>query len=382
MATADIGDWLDYELATANGQGWLEDHMNPYREMKEDRNTTRHSLGDTIPPNPILTQRDSLGDTIPPNPILTQKDERTMRNLEKEIEGLERTIQSMWTHINQEKKQVKPLLKPRDIPVLELRHLSGVEGAGRLGVFLSQVENCSQDTQERQQIVNMRVDASLAMFVQNVLRRGYMSWGEFKLHLTSELTDQSEERILDCLNDFNYTCDEDPIEFVSHLKCKLALLEVNSGEDDVPNRERLIKKKLIKGMPKESRDRLELYMDPNMSLRKFLRKLNTERLVVMSHRREKVNVVEPPRLFHEPRQNWSAPNRTQGQANSNRKREQPRQWPQRNRYCPYCRASNHTVAECYRKPRPGSCYDCLRMGCRQGQPGCPGRVHMMRGRLI
>ena len=55
----------------------------------------------------------------------------------------------------------KPLLKPRDVPIMELWHLRGEEGEGILGVFFSQIEQCSQDWEERQRIVLSRVDAQL-----------------------------------------------------------------------------------------------------------------------------------------------------------------------------------------------------------------------------
>ena len=97
-----------------------------------------------------------------------------------------------------------------------------------------------------------------------------MSWEKFKKRLTTELTDQSEDRIYDSLNDLKYTCDEDPVEFVTSLKCKLALLEVKIKSGEVPKTDQLIKNKLLKGMPKASRERLELYLDENVTLKRFM----------------------------------------------------------------------------------------------------------------
>ena len=87
----------------------------------------------------------------------------------------------------------------------------------------------------------MRVDTPLALFTQSILNREVMSWENFKKRLTTELTDQSEDRIFNSLNDLKYTCDEDPIEFVTSLKCKLALLEVQTRSEEMPNTEQLIK---------------------------------------------------------------------------------------------------------------------------------------------
>ena len=90
-------------------------------------------------------------------------------------------------------------------------------------------------------MVQMRVDTPLALFTQSILNREVMSWENFKKRLTTELTDQSEDRIFNSLNDLKYTCDEDPIEFVTSLKCKLALLEVQTRSEEMPNTEQLIK---------------------------------------------------------------------------------------------------------------------------------------------
>lgn len=359
-------------MATALFQSWLEDDLGLSRgELKDSKIDNQWS-----------------NSAIPRTTTMSPPDARVVENLEKEVDALERKVRSLLTEL-QDREQVdppekfsKPLLKPRDIPILELKHLSGVEGAGRLGVFLSQVENCSRDTRERQQIVNMRVDAPLAIFVKNILKRGAISWETFKTHLTAELTDQSEERVFDCLNELRYTFDEDPVEFASRVKCKLAMLEIQTESGDMPSPSQLIKKKLLKGMPRESRDRLELYMDENISLHRFMMKLNTERLVVLSQRSDNIRVVEPPPqpVYETPTKNQKL-NRTLSQE-MNRRDVGLRQWSKGEKYCPYCRASNHTVAECYRKPRPGSCYDCLRMGCRRGQLNCPGRINMTRNRLL
>ena len=53
----------------------------------------------------------------------------------------------------------------------------------------------------------------------------------------------------------------------------------------------------------------------------------------------------------------------------------------REKYCPYCQTNSHSIVECRKQPRPDFCYDCLRMNCRRGQPGCPGRINMTRGRI-
>ena len=319
--------------------------------------------------------------------VLNPPDAAVVHELEMEVDTLRHCIQDLVLELREKDRKEAPvetpsrvLMKPRDIPVLELQHLRGVDGIGRLEVFLSQVENCSRDNKERQQIVQMRVDVSLALFVKTCLQTP-KSWSEFKHHLITELTDQNEEKLFDSLNELKYTVDIEPVEFVARLKCKLALLEVKTDPDDVPQKNKLIKSKLLKGMPKDSRERLELYMDENVSLQRFMSKLETERLIVMAKREEKACAVDatPPRP-HNPT-TTSATTVASQPSKLDRVERRLNSWTREGKYCPYCRSYNHTVMECFRKPRPGSCFDCLRMNCRRGQPNCPGRVNMTRGRI-
>ena len=331
--------------------------------------------------------RTEVGVQAAPDSVLRPTDAAVIHELEMEVDTLRHCIQDLVMEIRDRDSKETPadkpsriLMKPRDIPTLELKHLRGVEGSGRLEVFLAQVENCSSDNRERQQIVQMRVDAPLALFVKNSLQIP-KSWPEFKLHLIKELTDQNEEKLFDSLNELKYSVDVEPVEFVARLKCKLALLEVKTDPDNVPKKDKLIKTKLLKGMPKDSRERLELYMDENVSLQRFMRKLETERLVVMARREDIAGAVDstPPRPLYpaasSPSSVASRPN------NLERVERRLNIWPRGGKYCPYCRMHNHTVSECFKKPAPGSCFDCLRMNCKRGQSNCPGRVNMTRGRI-
>ncbi len=79
-----------------------------------------------------------------------EEDTARLNLLESEVEAL-RQLCADLLHLNRQERQDtgrKPLLKPSDIPVLELRQLKGVE-EGRLSVFLAQVEDCA--TQVRAQ---------------------------------------------------------------------------------------------------------------------------------------------------------------------------------------------------------------------------------------
>ena len=92
--------------------------------------------------------------------VLSPPDAAVVSKLEQEVDSLRHCVQDLFVELQQRsqpqtEKPIRHLMKPRDIPTLELQHLKGVEGIGRLEVFFSQVESCSLDNQERQQIVQI-----------------------------------------------------------------------------------------------------------------------------------------------------------------------------------------------------------------------------------
>ncbi|MPD03355.1 hypothetical protein E2C01_098988 [Portunus trituberculatus] len=136
----------------------------------------------------------------------------------------------------------KPLLKPQDIPVLELHGLKG-EGEGNLSVFLTQEGNCSDDNEERQHIVTTQVKPQIAVFVQALQKKHQnMKWDRFKELLTEELTDRSKDNLFDAISTMKYQLQEDPAEFVANLKCRIASLEVRTNRAEIPDVIKTIKK--------------------------------------------------------------------------------------------------------------------------------------------
>ena len=309
-----------------------------------------------------------------------------MDELEKEVESLRGEIKHLVRACTEQKSNPssKSLLKPRDIPVLELDHLQGVEGEGRLKVFFSQVEECSPHERERQKIVMTRVDTKLAVYIQSVwAKQEDLSWKEFKSHLIKELTDPSYSKILESLNDLQYHYSKDPVSFVTLLKCRMALLEVKSGEEETPDIRKLIKTKILKGMPKDCRERLDMYMDKSIPLKRFMEKIEVERIIAMTRSKEEVYAVRSETPM--PTQtavttstptagpHGKNPDKVGYETGSEPKVQKSRTWVNQRRYCPYCRSNTHVRANCWRNPPPGSCYDCLRMNCKRGAPDCPGR---------
>ena len=335
----------------------------------------------------VEQDRDTTESLIPVPTAVGQGNFEEMDELKHQVNLLENSVSELVRHIHETRElDRKPLIKPRDIPVLELRHLRGDEGDGRLGVFFSQIEECSQNTEERKRIVLSRVDSQLAVYIQDMLTNGpSLTWWEFKSYLRRELTDPNPNRLFDALNELKYSYKQDPVEFMNQLKCKYSLLSLKTDPREAPKKEKLIKNKLIKGMPKDCRERLELFMDDNVSLGRFLDKLEVERVVANTRSKEEVfliqnsptNIRETPQT---PPTNCATPpldtrlDRLEDRMRQlDRLQRQKQTWGENKIYCPYCRSNNHNISTCKRKPTPGSCFDCLRMNCRRGSPNCPGR---------
>ena len=97
----------------------------------------------------------AVGETMKPEcPDVSHHDQGKMESLEREVDHLRHCVEDLLCELHHREptppleRPVKTFLKPCDIPVLELRQLSGIDGAGRLAVFLSQIERgrCTPDT--------------------------------------------------------------------------------------------------------------------------------------------------------------------------------------------------------------------------------------------
>ncbi|KAG0710638.1 hypothetical protein GWK47_022385 [Chionoecetes opilio] len=156
----------------------------------------------------------------------------------------------------------KKLPFPRDIRMLNLSDLQGIEAEGRLTVFLSQVESCSEDLEERKRILMTRVDSQLALYIQNALSQfNFTSWDTLTYWLCEEQTDNNVDRILNSISEVKYDWLEDPQNFATKLKCKYAILEAVKTSRRNSRRDKIIKTKLLRGLPSHSKDKLEFYMD-------------------------------------------------------------------------------------------------------------------------
>ncbi len=79
------------------------------------------------------------------------------------------------------------MTKPRDILVLELQDLEGLEATGRLALFFEGVEQCTLADGGRIKIANSRVGRDIALLLQNRQEKGQCtSWKDVKKFLRTE----------------------------------------------------------------------------------------------------------------------------------------------------------------------------------------------------
>ncbi|KAG0705264.1 hypothetical protein GWK47_024530 [Chionoecetes opilio] len=128
--------------------------------------------------------------------------------LEQEVERTKMALELLLRDKGEKKdvrRPVRSLVKPRGIRMLNLSDLQGIEAEGRLKVFFSQVESCSEDLEERKRILMARVDPPLALYIQNTLSQiNFRSWDTLTNWLYEELTDNNVDRILNSISEVKY----------------------------------------------------------------------------------------------------------------------------------------------------------------------------------
>ena len=290
-------------------------------------------------------------------------------------------------------------IKPNDVAKLELATLQQVDSGARLQMFFGAIEKCASDSYGRLEIAKTRVDTDLAVLIHTAQLHGNIfDWESCKNYLAQEfgtviLFDQAWRQV-DCLS---YDWIENPQVFVNKFKCNYAAIKGTFPNESLPNRDTLIKKKLVQGFPRQSRDALEVFVDESITLKSFLNHVEHERVVLM---RTRVNLdsypdsvarsVEGPGCI--PAVAGSSvsavgeSSQVSGQKSTelseigsalkniqNQLAKTPQNRPRVNRqYCAFCRNASHSLRDCRKKPGPGRCWDCLKYGCRRGNPACPG----------
>ncbi|RUM27881.1 MAG: hypothetical protein DSY42_09270 [Aquifex sp.] len=345
--------------------------------------------------------------------------------IEQEIEMLKDVITQQNSVIRRLGDQVltpsRPTVsftKPRDIPQLQLHQLQGLEAAARLQMFFELIEQCSDDDQTRVQVAKGRVSSELAMLVHNnQLKNRCKTWLELKRFLKTEFAvDVNLDRAWQEIESATYDWGDSPQAFTNNYICQYAVLETRFPNEKFPNRDKSIKRKLWHGLPQESKERLEAFLDEDYPLHKFIDRVEHERQMLEVKHTPTLHRVKGDKYKGNPQiaereqsgaTSWCAQypplteeivmqpttskeqkvtpdckdekdwlQRQISELREQVKRLTPRETggqPSPNVYCPHCRSSSHSLRECWSKPSYGACFDCRRQGCWRGNKNCPGK---------
>lgn len=174
-------------------------------------------------------------------------------------------------------------IKPSDIKVLELEALQRLDSAARLQMFFESVERCTSNSRARLEVAKSRVDGDLAVMIHTAQSQGeIVVWDDCKEYLTREFgVDMNFDQAWRQSDSFHYDWSENPQSFAHKFKCHYAAIRGTFHHETLPDRDRLLKRKLLQGFPKSSRDLLEAFVDDNIPLNKFLGHVENERVMVM-----------------------------------------------------------------------------------------------------
>ena len=277
------------------------------------------------------------------------------------------------------------LLKPRDIKPLELTQLQGLESSTRLHMFFQSVEKCTPHSDDRVQIAMMRMGVDLSVLVHSAKESGLItSWDSLKKYLLNEFEVKLDfHQAWQRTNQMSYDWTTNPHSFIHQFKCFFASIQGSFPNQALPNRDRLLKQKLVQGFPKINQEALTPFMDRNVPIENFVTHVQHQR-DILEHSQVRVNAIPADRTQFpsEPSTNTHTSNFEDSYgklASRMKKLEEMIRQPSRPQprsavsYCAYCRSNTHNLKECTKKPAYGCCFDCHRHGCRRGKLGCPGR---------
>lgn len=279
-------------------------------------------------------------------------------------------------------QRVSPILKPRDIPMLHLDDLHGVETESTLTKFYGQIESCVLTDEDRLQVAQSRMDNPLSTLIQTFIKqKNIVLWEDFKKVMDNQF--QSTTNITEAwqqIEEENYDIEVNPRAFVNKLACKMAAISSKFPRESLPDQEKLMKRKLFRGLPRTSQNRLVDFVD-SIAIGEFLKRVEDERRFTLQSSREMVNrLKETEAICSVPTKQAETVPRSDGNHSEIQQKLDEMSTQLKNLtqamkspYCGYCRTTDHTRATCPLNPPRGACFDCMQLGCRRGSATCPGR---------
>ena len=282
--------------------------------------------------------------------------------------------------------ELKPLLKPRDIPLLELSQLQEMNSVTRLNLFFNSVERCAQNSLERLQIAELRMGLELTGLIHSARESGRIgSWEEFKTFMLEEFQVKLDfQQTWQRASGMTYDWRTSPQAFVHKFKCFFASLKGNFPQQTLPSRDKMIKQKLVDGFPPTNRNALTPFMDGAVTIDDFLTHVQHQRTLleyaqvqvrILTERGSCENSQSCPSDSNSRESGTPELRKLNSQLNKleNMLTVTPIKRPNVRQYCQFCRSNNHRVESCPNKYLRGKCFDCQSPNCRRGRPECPGR---------
>ena len=260
-------------------------------------------------------------------------------------------------------------LKPKDIEMLKLEDLGQLHTKSLRNVFFQAVRSLGKSEAESLQVAMNRMDIKLRVFVGsrvNQIPNPTLAWLE-KL-LTDEFPGPLS--LADAIRDMHtleYDITENPRSFANLFKTKYETLKVSFSSEGCPSRATMLKQVMLKRLPTELRQRLELFQTEGYSEELFLTELEREKAsyslrvsAISNASQGNPNISQPPQnptkestslpQFQTPRSNYQRPSRP----------------------CSYCQnGTSHPLRYCPRQPQYKSCFDCLSTSHWKGDGNCP-----------
>ncbi len=330
----------------------------------------------------------------------------------KDLNTLEQEVEELKQILNQQNQVIGRLAnipnlhrapstptKPRDIPILELHHLQGLDSTTQLQIFIELVEQSSNEDTRKVQIAKSRVSSELAALIHNhqILHHCH-TWNSIKQLLLSQFSQEVNfDRAWRDIDAQTYDWVESPQAFANKFTCKYATLETSFPGEKLPKCEKIIKRKLWQGLTQEAKARLEGFLDEDYPLNKFIDRVEHERQLLEAAHTSPIARIKPelgksrskpigspdpitqnpPDLTNttskESKEIWELKQQIKSLTDQvGRLRTSPSP-TQPAKYCSHCQTHSHTLRECWRKPARGSCFDCRQHGCWRGNKDCPGK---------
>ena len=271
--------------------------------------------------------------------------------------------------------------KMSEINRLETSNLEGLGGETVLNIFTNSIESYVKSDEKRIEVAVMRSDALIGAMLTLEKQSGNLkTWAAAKKLLHDRFTSSwTVTQAMSKLAIDKFDLYQDPKAYINELSNIHGTLK-QKYPNDIRDREGFIKERLHAALPRRVKATMEPFRSKVTSLQRYQELLEAELRIeraVCENVDKRVLEVSPntptvalpasvPSVEDKLAQFQKKLEGLAQQVNTHSRTPKPR-------YCGYCNTRDHTPRYCPLKPPPGSCFDCLRLECRKGRPGCPGR---------